>query len=258
MNENSRVFEGIWIPKELWFNKELSMLEKCIFLEIKSLDNEFHCVAGNEYFAEFCGCSQSAVSKAIKKLKSINMIEELEFDGRHRKLRVTRQGSKIYEAGSENLQSNNINNNVSNNKLLDTNKKISKTEFLGSCKKPKKENLYSTCMAMIRAKCGNQRQLEKKLIKFLDMISEQGKLKSKVQFESILNKAFYYGQGESSKIRQVVDYSLERGYATFYDVTNKRKNAPKQFDPAVSEPEDFEELARQVKEREKRGLRTSF
>ena len=112
---DNRDFKGVWIPKEIWLSEELKMLEKVILVEIDSLDNENHCIAGNEYLAEFCSCSLSAVTKAIKHLKELGYIEELEFDGRHRKLRVvknTKQDSKIYGAGSQNLRSNNIGMNA--------------------------------------------------------------------------------------------------------------------------------------------------
>ena len=123
MENKERDFKGVWIPKEIWLNDELTLLEKCIFVEIDSLDNENHCTASNEYFAEFCNCSESKVSKAIKKLVELDMIEVMEFDGRHRKIRgrvvkSTRQSSKKYEAESYKEQTNNINNKTINNKLF--------------------------------------------------------------------------------------------------------------------------------------------
>lgn len=117
----NRDFKGVWIPKEIWLNKELTMIEKVIYTEINSLDNENHCIAGNDYFAEFCNCSESAVTKAIKHLQALNLIEILSFDGRHRKIRVvnfTRQSSKFYEADSENLRAINTINNTTKKKLL--------------------------------------------------------------------------------------------------------------------------------------------
>ena len=92
MSDN-RDFKGVWIPKEIWLNEELTMLEKVIFVEIDSLDGPDHCYASNEYFATFCNCSESKVSKAIKKLKELGMIEEIAFDGRHRKLRVVKNAT---------------------------------------------------------------------------------------------------------------------------------------------------------------------
>jgi len=49
-----RDFKGIWIPKEIWFLEELSHMERILFAEIDSLDNERGCIASNEY-VEFDG-----------------------------------------------------------------------------------------------------------------------------------------------------------------------------------------------------------
>ena len=101
MNEEyNRDFKGVWIPRELWLRDDLNILEKCIFVEIDSLDNENHCIASNKYFANFCQCSESKVTNAINKLQELKMIEVMSFDGRHRKIRVvksTRQTHKKYE-----------------------------------------------------------------------------------------------------------------------------------------------------------------
>jgi DNA-binding transcriptional regulator GbsR (MarR family) len=114
-----RDFKGVWIPKEIWLNTELTLLEKIIYTEIDSLDNENHCTAGNEYFAEFCNCSESKVSKAISKLQDLNMIKILSFDGRHRKICIIksiRQTNKKYEADYDKVISINIDNNQINKK----------------------------------------------------------------------------------------------------------------------------------------------
>ena len=113
-----RDFKGVWIPKEIWLNKELTMIEKVIFTEIDSLDNEYHCVAGNEYFAEFCNCGIATVTRAIKHLKDLKYIEELTFDGRHRRLRVIKmisQTNQNDEADSSKRLSNNTYNNTTSN-----------------------------------------------------------------------------------------------------------------------------------------------
>jgi len=123
--QEQRDFKGVWIPKEIWLNNELSMLEKVIYTEIDSLDNENHCTAGNDYFAQFCNCSESAVSKAIRHLTELEYIRVLNFDGRHRTLSVlsrvvkfTKQNDKIYDAESQILRANNISNKTSNKKAL--------------------------------------------------------------------------------------------------------------------------------------------
>ena len=37
---NNRDFKGVWIPKEIWLNPDLTLVEKCLLVEIDSLDNE--------------------------------------------------------------------------------------------------------------------------------------------------------------------------------------------------------------------------
>lgn len=84
----NRDFKGIWIPKEIWLNEDLSAIEKIIYAEICSLDTEKHCTAGNEYLADFCKCSTSVVSRTISKLIDLGLIEQVSFDGRHRVLKT--------------------------------------------------------------------------------------------------------------------------------------------------------------------------
>lgn len=64
----SRDFKGIWIPREIWLSKELSMQEKVFLAEIHSLDNENGCIASNAYFSEFFNLSKSSVSRVISSL----------------------------------------------------------------------------------------------------------------------------------------------------------------------------------------------
>lgn len=69
-----RSFQGIWIPKDLWFTKELSIMEKLFLIEINSLDNEDGCWASNSYFADFFDLSKSRCSEIIKSLIDKKMI----------------------------------------------------------------------------------------------------------------------------------------------------------------------------------------
>jgi MarR-like DNA-binding transcriptional regulator SgrR of sgrS sRNA len=141
----NRDFKGVWIEKDIWLNTELTILEKVIYAEIDSLDNENHCTASNEYFAEFCDCSTSKVSKAIKKLQELGMIDIMSFDGRHRRIRLVknaRQTSKKCYADSQKMLTNNIDNKQTNNKIS-ISKDIDNREiewFL--------ENYHSICVSL--------------------------------------------------------------------------------------------------------------
>lgn len=223
MSDN-RDFKGVWIPKEIWLNKDLTMLEKVIYTEISSLDNENHCIARNEYFAEFCNCSVSAVTKAIKHLKDIELIQELAFDGRHRKLRVvkfTKQSSKIYEAESENLLSNNIDTNTSSKKDTITINSNS-NEFLGKIKSTKRKSLYEKCSDQISEFTTN--------IGLQEVLHDY--LKIRLQMK---DKPLYLGtwQGMLKKLAKmdnqidVVNTSIERGWASFFEQKSYSKGKEK-------------------------------
>jgi hypothetical protein len=65
-----RDFKGIWIPKEVWLSEQLTLMEKVLFVEIHSLDNERGCFASNRYFADFFGISDRQIRNVILGLKT--------------------------------------------------------------------------------------------------------------------------------------------------------------------------------------------
>ena len=69
MEKPSRDFKGIWIPKDIWESEQLSIIEKVLFVEIHSLDNERGCYASNRYFSEFFGVSERQIQNVIAALK---------------------------------------------------------------------------------------------------------------------------------------------------------------------------------------------
>lgn len=123
-----RDFKGIWIPKEIWLDQELSIIEKVMLVEINSLDNEKGCFAGNQHFANFFNITTVRVSQIIKRLKDLGYVRETDFDGRKRILKTsfkiffkadlngTIKQSYNFDEGSikENDKQNNTLNNTSN------------------------------------------------------------------------------------------------------------------------------------------------
>jgi hypothetical protein len=75
--KQERDFKGVWIPKEIWLNKDLTIMEKLFFVEINSLDNDSGCFAGNAHFADFFNLSKTRVSLIIKSLIDKGMITSL-------------------------------------------------------------------------------------------------------------------------------------------------------------------------------------
>jgi hypothetical protein len=74
MERPQRDFKGIWIPKEIWLSPTLSLMEKVLFVEIYSLDNERGCFASNRYFAEFFGVSPRQIATYVGSLKEKGFI----------------------------------------------------------------------------------------------------------------------------------------------------------------------------------------
>jgi hypothetical protein len=73
--EEKRGFQGVWIPKEIWLNKELSWIEKLFITEIKSLDDNNGCFASNTYFGTFFNLSPHRCSEIISSLIKKKFIE---------------------------------------------------------------------------------------------------------------------------------------------------------------------------------------
>ena len=66
INSESRNFKGIWIPREIWLCKNLSIGEKVLIAEISSLeDEEKGFFASNEYLSSFFGLSTKRVREVI-------------------------------------------------------------------------------------------------------------------------------------------------------------------------------------------------
>jgi hypothetical protein len=88
-----RDFKGVWIPKEIWLAQNLSLIEKCLLVEIDSLDNnpEKGCFASNAFLSKFIGVSEGRCANIISSLKKRGYIFQVFFDGRNRGLRLTNQ-----------------------------------------------------------------------------------------------------------------------------------------------------------------------
>lgn len=69
-----RDFLGVWIPKTIYLNKDLTPTEKLLLAEISSFAKNGVCFASNEHFADFLGISKKHVSKLVSKLARMNLI----------------------------------------------------------------------------------------------------------------------------------------------------------------------------------------
>jgi len=82
-------FKGIWISKDIWLIKELSITEKVFLVEINSLDNNAGCFASNSYFSDFFNLTNGRCSQIIKALEAKKFI----------KIRYEYEGKKLKKGG---------------------------------------------------------------------------------------------------------------------------------------------------------------
>lgn len=80
-----RKIKGIFIPIEVWENKELSWNEKILLMEIDSFTSRGEdCYFSNEYIASLLGVKENTASIILSKLVDKGYVKRTRFDGRHR------------------------------------------------------------------------------------------------------------------------------------------------------------------------------
>ncbi|MFT5736865.1 MAG: hypothetical protein ACI9SG_001210 [Maribacter sp.] len=90
MKAADRNFQGIWIPKRIYLNREVNWYAKILFLEIHSFTQHGkECYMSNKYISTFLKISERQVSRYVTELKTVGWITEISFDGRRRFLKST-------------------------------------------------------------------------------------------------------------------------------------------------------------------------
>ena len=104
MEKTQRDFKGIWIPKEIWLSDKLSLMEKVLFVEIHSLDNERGCFASNRYFADFFNISERQISTYISSLKGKGFVTVSIRDRNDRTIRTAGKYARVSDEKIRRLQ----------------------------------------------------------------------------------------------------------------------------------------------------------
>jgi DNA-binding MarR family transcriptional regulator len=84
---NPKQIQGLWIPREYLFSKNLSYPEKLLMAFIRMLDQENHCYASNRYLGELLGVSERTIANMIVTLKKKNLIKQVSWNGTRRVLK---------------------------------------------------------------------------------------------------------------------------------------------------------------------------
>jgi len=111
----TRNFKGIWIPKHIWLNENLTVMEKLFLIEIDSLDNEEGCFASNKYFAGFFKISKGRCTQIIKELERKKLVTiKVFYSDKQIIKRVVRVVNKL-NLGSEFIKQGYLENADDNN-----------------------------------------------------------------------------------------------------------------------------------------------
>lgn len=92
METPKREFKGVWIPAKIWLDRNLSMFQKFLLAEIDSLSGDNGCFASNQYLADSLGSTAGSVKVALSRLRKMGYINESDYDGQARKIRVQVNG----------------------------------------------------------------------------------------------------------------------------------------------------------------------
>ena len=104
-----RDFKGVWIPKEIWLNRDLSVMEKLFLVEIDSLDNEQGCFASNKHFSDFFDISKGRCTQIIKSLEKKGLVSiKHEYKGKQIIRRTIRVVNKVNRVDNELNEVDNI------------------------------------------------------------------------------------------------------------------------------------------------------
>ena len=106
MEKPSRDFKGIWIPRDVWESRHLSIMEKVLFQEIHSLDNELGCYASNRYFSEFFDVSERQIQNVIASLKEKGFINVFIKNRYERSIRVVGKYAQVHGEALKQLRQN--------------------------------------------------------------------------------------------------------------------------------------------------------
>ena len=80
-----RQVKGIWIPIEIWENKELTWNEKILFLDIDSFTSKnMDCFISNEHISKLLGVNETSANRILSSLIKKGYVIKTKFDGRKR------------------------------------------------------------------------------------------------------------------------------------------------------------------------------
>lgn len=195
-----------------------------------SQDGESEFTGSLQYLADWCGATKSGIQKNLKNLLDKDLIKKREIE---------KNGVKFcaYSCilcnsvvrGIQHSCTNNIDNTQEDIISINTNNIVVNTNsqnftFGTKQTKPKKQNLYSRCVALINNKT-DDKELQKLLVDWLNMLLEKYRDRKKVLYENVFKgKLNTLDEYDKKDWKDVIQYNLQRGYEAFYPIKEYKHN----------------------------------
>lgn len=152
--------------------------------------------------------------------------------------------SSCQRCRQQDAESVQINNNKQEKQVnKNTSKEVLQNFSFGNKQKPKKDNLYTKCVQLIDSydfSCWGH--IREQLIDYLNFrLSVKDKPLYTNMWKGMLNKLANLCVDDISKYEQVIQYSLERGYLSFYEPSNYSSAKSKPWESGVKSTTRTEE-----------------
>jgi len=221
-SENFIVIQG-WMRTELELKGNDLMVYAIIYGFSQTENQKF--TGSLQYLADWCGATKQGIMKNLKNLVDRGLIVKEERTENNVKF-VSYYATEFN--GGIQLS---LNNKIADSKeaSINTSKEVLQDFAFGSKKSTKKPNLYTKCVQLIDSydfsAWGNIRSM---LLNYLNFrLSVKDKPLYINMWKGMLNKLANLCGEDIQKYEEVIQYSTERGYLSFYEPSNNYSGSVK-------------------------------
>lgn len=261
--ETNYVVITSWMTQELSLSGNELLIYALIYGFCQDRDSEFY--GSRRYIADMLNISLPTVDNVLKSLISKELINKSQIKKNNITIntysinfipdkKILSPIKNFYPINNIHTINNNTNNTNNSNNKDNTNTKV----LVG---KKRKSNKFEQCLEILY-EFTNDRELLDLLTQYLKMRLE---IKDKPmyinQWKGLLNKLNKLSV-DIEEQKDIVQQSLDRGYASFYKINTRKKINNESWNAnVISESytdDELEELDEQEKELNARGIRTRF
>lgn len=235
-SENFIVIQG-WMRTELKLKGNDLMVYAIIYGFSQTENQKF--TGSLQYLADWCGATKQGIMKNLKNLIDAGLI--IKEERTENNVKFVSYYTTEFNGGIQLSLNNNIVDSKEVNK--NTSKEVLQDFAFGNKKSTKKPNMYTKCVQLIDSydfSCWGH--IREQLIDYLNFrLSVKDKPLYTNMWKGMLNKLANLCVDDISKYEQVIQYSLERGYLSFYEPSNYSSAKSKPWESGVKSTTRTEE-----------------